>query len=88
MFSKELFGKRVLEIRKRCHETQGDLGGAIGMSRNNVSEMESGKKTTVSEKIARICRHYHISADYLLGLSDDPRGGCERWADDGEEDAG
>ena len=34
--------------------------------------METGKKTTMAEKIALICRHYHISADYLLGLTDDP----------------
>ena len=84
MFSKELFGKRVSEIRKQNHETQKDLGEAIGMSSNNVSEMEGGKKTTTSEKIARICRHYHVSADYLLGLSDDRNGGCERWTE-GEE---
>ena len=79
MFSKELFGKRVSEVRKMNHETQQVLGDAIGMSSNNLSEMESGKKTTTSEKIAKICRHYHVSADYLLGLSDDMGGGCERW---------
>ena len=84
MFSKELFGKRVSEARKLHHETQQTLGEAIGMSSNNVSEMESGKKTTTSEKIARICRHYHVSADYLLGLSDDMNGGCERWTEDEE----
>ena len=59
------------------------LGDTIGMSSNNVSEMEGGKKTTTSEKIAKICRHYHVSADYLLGLSDDVNGGVERWS--GEE---
>jgi transcriptional regulator with XRE-family HTH domain len=79
MFSKEQFGKRVYETRRLHHETQKDLGEAIGMSSNNVSEIEKGKKTTTSEKIAKICRHYHVSADYLLGLSDDPQGGCERW---------
>ena len=82
MFSKELFGKRVSEIRKQNYETQKNLGEAIGMSSNNVSEMEGGKKTTTSEKIARICRHYHVSADYLLGLSDDPQGGCGRWTEE------
>ena len=29
-----------------------------------------------------ICRHYHVSADYLLGLSDDPEGGVERWVEE------
>ncbi len=82
MFSKEQFGQRVQEIRKPNHETQKDLGEAIGMSSNNVSEMENGKKTTVSEKIVKICRHYRVSADYLLGLSDDPEGGVERWVEE------
>ena len=82
MFSKEQFGQRVQEIRKLNHETQKDLGEAIGMSSNNVSEMEGGKKTTTSEKIAKICRHYHVSADYLLGLSDDMQGGIYSWTDE------
>lgn len=85
MFSKDLFGKRVSEIRKLYHETQKDLGEAIEMSGNNISEIESGKKTTTSEKIAKICRHYRVSADYLLGLSDDPQGGVGRWSDDSQD---
>lgn len=79
MFSKELFGQRIQEIRKMHNETQKDLSVIIGTQPNNVSDLESGKRTTTSEKIAKICRHYHISADYLLGLSDDMQGGCDRW---------
>ncbi len=82
MFSKELFAQRVREVRKLHDETQKELGEVIGTKANNVSEIESGKKTTTSENIAKICRHYRVSADYLLGLSDDPRGGCERWTEE------
>lgn len=82
MFSKELFGQRVQELRKLHNETQKDLGVVIGTKRNNVSDLESGKRTTTSENIAKICKHYHVSADYLLGLSDDMRGGCERWTEE------
>lgn len=82
MFSKKLFGQRVQEMRKLHKETQQALGDAMGTRANNVSEMESGKKTTVSEKLAKICRHYHVSADYLLGLSDDPKGGTDRWTEE------
>ena len=82
MFSKELFGERVSVIRKQHGETQKMLGDTIGMSSNNVSEMEGGKKTTTSEKIAKICHHYHVSADYLLGLSDDMQGGIYSWTDE------
>ena len=82
MFSKELFAQRVREIRKLLGETQKELGDVIDTKANNVSEIESGRKTTTSEKIAKLCRHYHVSADYLLGLSDDPQGGCERWVEE------
>ena len=82
MFSKELFAQRVREVRKLHGETQKERGEVIGTKANNVSEIESGKKTTTSENIAKICRHYRVSADYLLGLSDDPQGGCERWTEE------
>lgn len=82
MFSKKLFAQRLQEIRKLHHETQRELGAVIGTKANNVSEIEGGKKTTTAENISKICRHYHISADYLLGLSDDPQGGCERWTEE------
>ena len=72
MFSKELFGQRLYEIRKKNHETQTDLGAVLGLAKSRVSEIESGKNTTTAEKIALICEHYKISADYLLGLSDNP----------------
>ena len=82
MFSKELFAQRVREVRKLHGETQKELGEVIGTKANNVSEIESGKKTTTSENIAKICRHYRVSADYLLLLSDDPQGGCEWWTEE------
>ena len=84
MFSKQLFAQRLTEVRKLHNEKQGDLGEVIGVKQNAISEMECARKTTTAEKIAKICLHYHISADYLLGLSDDPQGGCERWTEEEE----
>lgn len=72
MFSKQLFGQRLQEIRKLNHETQTDLGEIIDVNKSRISEMEHGKQTTTAEKIALICEHYQVSSDYLLGLSDDP----------------
>lgn len=72
MFTKEKFGQRLLAIRKQHHETQLDLAEAVGTVKSHVSEMEKGKRTTTIERFALICEHYKVSADYLLGLSDDP----------------
>ncbi|MFV3038061.1 helix-turn-helix domain-containing protein [Klebsiella pneumoniae] len=58
------------------------MGAVLGIRQTAISEMERGQKTTTAEKIAKICRHYNVSADYLLGLSDDPAGGRERWEEE------
>ena len=72
MFSKEQFGQRLFETRKRCGETQADLADLLEIGKSQISEIEKGKKSTTLEKTALICAHYGVSADYLLGLSDDP----------------
>ena len=72
MFTKEQFGQRILQLRKKNHETQSDLAELIGTKKSHISEMENGKMTTTIEKLAIICEHYKVSSDYLLGLSDDP----------------
>ena len=71
MFSKEQFGQRLREVRKKSGETQKSLAAVIDVSPVQISEMESGKKTTTVEKVALICQHYDVSADYLLGLKDE-----------------
>ena len=82
MFSKKLFAQRVQEIRKSHHETQKELGEIISTRATNISEIESGRKTTTTEKLALICRHYHVSAEYLLGHAHDMQRGTDRWTDE------
>jgi len=72
MFTKELFGQRLKEMRINAHESQIDLALVLDCAKNSISEIENGKRTTTAEKIALICEHYRVSADYLLGLTDDP----------------
>lgn len=72
MFSKEVFGQRISELRKVCGETQAALAKELGVKKNQISEIERGNRTTSAERIALICEHYKVSADYLLGLTDDP----------------
>lgn len=72
MFSKKLFGQRIAELRKNSGESQTALGEMIGVKKGQISGIELGNVTTTAERIALICRHYGVSADYLLGLTDDP----------------
>ena len=70
---KDIFSQRLQTLRKSAGENQETLGAVIGIGKTGVSEMENGRKTTTLEKLAVICQHYNVSADYLLGLIDDPR---------------
>lgn len=72
MFSRFLFGQRISEQRKKHNETQTALAELLGVKNNHISGIECGKRTTSAERIALICEHYGVSADYLLGLTDDP----------------
>ena len=70
---KDIFSQRLQTLRKSAGENQETLGAVIGIGKTGVSEMENGRKTTTLDKLAVICQHYNVSADYLLGLTDERR---------------
>ena len=70
---KDIFSQRLQTLRKSAGENQETLGAVIGIGKTGVSEMENGRTTTTLEKLAVICQHYNVSADYLLGLTDERR---------------
>ena len=71
MFDRDVFRTRLRELRKQAGESQAQLAKVIGVSTNQVSEMEKGTKTTTLERFYSICAHYNVSADYLLGLREE-----------------
>ncbi len=73
MFDQKSFGTRLLEIRTAGGEKQPDLAEVLDVSVTQISEMENGKKGTTLPKLTLICEHYNVSADYLLGLTDEPK---------------
>ena len=73
MLHKDVFCMRVRKLRKSRKEQQKDLAEAIGATQTTISDIENGRRTTTFDKLAAICKHYNVSADYLLGLIDDPR---------------
>lgn len=70
MFNEE-FGQRLYAVRKAHQKVQKDLAEEINVSVAQISDMENGRRATTLEKLAQICEYYNISADYLLGLTDE-----------------
>ena len=73
MLYKDIFSMRLKKVRKAAGEQQKDLAEAVQMAQTQISAIENGKQGTSFDKLAAICRHYNVSADYLLGLIDEPR---------------
>ena len=71
MFQIEKFGKRLRKLRTDAKENQKVIADLLGISITQISEMENGKTTTSFERLVMLCEHYQVSADYLLGLTDE-----------------
>lgn len=63
--------KKMIEIRHDNDETQRDLAKAIGYHQVQIARYETGKVTPQINYLVEFCKHYQVSADYILGL---PRG--------------
>ena len=59
---------RLAEIRTDHDESQRELSKAIGWHQVQIARYETGKVTPPIDFIAAFCRHYKVSADYVLGL--------------------
>ncbi|MCI8651244.1 MAG: helix-turn-helix transcriptional regulator [Oscillospiraceae bacterium] len=68
----KIFAERLRKVRTDAGESREALSNALGLSVSQISEMENDRKGTTLEKLVVLCRHYNVSADYLLGLSDTP----------------
>ncbi len=67
---RKVFGERLLNLREERGETQDQLAKAVGITRQSLSRYETNERTPNIELIYNIAKHYEVSADYLLGLSD------------------
>lgn len=72
MEDRNIFGSRVLEQRTRLGLKQAELGTKVGLSHKAISTIESGKRGTSIEKLVELAYTFHVSTDYLLGITDDP----------------
>ena len=72
-----VFKDRVRALRKSMNLNQQELGEALGLSQKAISTIESGSRGTTIEKLVLLAEFFHVSTDYLLGITDAPawRGG-------------
>ena len=67
------FYQRIREQREDRDLNQTDIGKKTGMSQRKISRLENNDTQPTTEEIKIFCKLYNLSADYLLGLIDEPR---------------
>lgn len=72
MKKRNIFGERVYQLRKQAQLSQKQLGEVLGLSNKAICTMEGGSRGTTIEKLVLLAEYFHVSTDYLLGITDDP----------------
>ncbi|USF27283.1 hypothetical protein N510_002229 [Firmicutes bacterium ASF500] len=63
--------ERLRQAREDADLTQAQAAEIIQTTQSYFSRQELGKKPFRVEQVAKLCEYYHVSSDYILGLSRD-----------------
>ena len=64
--------QRLRDLREDHDKTQQEIADVLNMHRSVYRRYESGERETPVWVIVKLAGYYHVSTDYLLGLTDDP----------------
>ena len=66
-------GQRLKEFRKEHKLTQVKLANILNTTFSSIAFNEKGRNLIATPFLYQICKKYNISADYLLGKTDEPK---------------
>ena len=68
-----VFSARLKELRQKSGLTQRKMGDLIGKTERHYQAIEAGKVNVSATMLIFFAQEFHVSVDYLLGLSDKPQ---------------
>lgn len=63
---------RIAELRHKKNMTLKELGNALNMRDNTLSQYENNKREPKLETWRKLANFFNVSVEYLMGLSDQP----------------
>lgn len=69
----EKYVRRIRELREDHDFTQNQIAEYLGTSQTMYSRYERGANELPIHHLVALCKFYHVSADYILGLKDKSR---------------
>ena len=64
---------RIRQIREDRDLSQETVAKVNKTTQQQYSKIETGRADISGEKLILLCRFYNLSADYILGLSDEAK---------------
>ena len=64
---------RIRDLREDRDLSQAEIAKVIQTTQQQYSKIETGKADISGEKLKLLAEYYNISADYILGLTKEPR---------------
>lgn len=65
--------KILKDLREDNDLKQKDIADKLNISQQYYSQYENGKRELPIRHLKALCKFYNISADYILGFTNDPR---------------
>lgn len=68
-----MFYRRIRELREDNDELQKDIAKLLNTTQQQYSKIENGITEITADRIITLAKHYKVSTDYILGLTDDKK---------------
>ena len=65
----DIFIKRLLRLMEEENITQVELANRVGITNVTISRYLSGERSPRIEIVVKLAEYFHVSTDYLLGVS-------------------
>ncbi|MBQ3074290.1 MAG: helix-turn-helix transcriptional regulator [Ruminococcus sp.] len=65
------YRQRLKEVREDRDFTQAQIGAVINKSQQGYNHIEAGRAELKIDDLKKLCEFYNLSADYLVGLTDE-----------------
>ena len=75
-----MFAARLKALREKKDLSQMELANILDVAQQTVASWEKGKSSPNYDLLKRIAVYFHVTADYLLGLTDSPMSPAENSA--------
>ena len=66
------FYDRIIHLKQERNLLQKDIAAGAGIGLRQYQRYEKKEGEPSMESIIKLCNFFNVSADYLLGLSNDP----------------